>query len=157
MERSLTVLDRLLEPEQSGSSAGPRPSAVDSILRDLQILINTRRQNTLVDTEEPQIAKEFEYCRRSILRFGVPDPTQCGNLNNTSEQEKVCNWLKEAIGLFEPRLRNVSIRIIPAPNESRILHFQVEATVEIVSERIAFNMALQRDIGQFTVSSDEQL
>jgi type VI secretion system lysozyme-like protein len=147
-DTSTSVLDRLLESEPS-TNGSPYPageSVVASIVRDLHILLNTRRQEILIDPD-------FDYCNRSILRFGVPDLTQCGSLLQTNEQKRVCNWLEEAIRLFEPRLRKVSVRLIPAPSEKALLRFQLEATAELVSGRIAFDMALKRDTGEFSIRS----
>jgi type VI secretion system lysozyme-like protein len=150
-DTSTSVLDRLLESERSTNSSAhlTDDSVVASIMRDLHILFNTRRQEMLIDPE-------FEYCNRSILRFGVPDLTQCGSLTQTNEQKRVCNWLEEAIRLFEPRLRKASVRLIPAPNEKTLLRFQLEATAELVSGRIAFDMALKRDTGEFSIFSGRE-
>jgi type VI secretion system lysozyme-like protein len=150
-DTSLSVLDLLLSPEQSAKTSAymTDDSVVASIMRDLQILLNTRRQETLIDPE-------FEYCSRSILRFGVPDLTQCGSLTQTNEQKRVCGWIEEAIRLFEPRLRKACVRLIPAPNEKTLVRFQLEATAELVAGRIAFDMALKRDTGEFSISSGRE-
>lgn len=147
-DTSTSVLDRLLESERPTNSLGYQTdnSVIASIMRDLQILLNTRRQDALIDPE-------FEYCNRSVLRFGVPDLTQCGSLAQTNEQKRLCSWLEEAIRLFEPRLRKASVRLIPAPNEKTLLRFQLEATAEFVSGRIAFDMALKRDTGELSISA----
>ena len=146
-DMSLTVLDRLLEWNRPGRGIGNRArgAPIESLMRDLQILLNTRREEIL-------ISPEFEECKSSILCFGVPDLTQCGSLLTNTEQRRVCNWLEDAIRLFEPRLRNVSVHLLPADDQKTTLRFRLEAKAELASGRIAFDMGLKKDTGEFTVS-----
>jgi type VI secretion system protein ImpF len=143
-----TLLDRLVPPEESSGEIGSRRSDVDefaaSIARDLRVLLNTRR-------EENQVPPEFEETATSIVNFGIPDFTKCGGLRSTAEQFRLCKWMEEAIRNFEPRLQNVSVRVIDAENANLMLRFRMEAKADFLSERVAFEMGLKRDTGELAI------
>jgi type VI secretion system protein ImpF len=144
-----TILDRLAPPEDaSGQIGSRRRSDADefaaSIARDLHVLLNTRREENLVPPE-------FEATATSIVNFGIPDFTKCGGLRSTSEQSRLCKWMEEAIRNFEPRLRNVSVRVVDSENVSPQLRFRMEAKADFLSERVAFEMGLKRDTGEVAI------
>jgi type VI secretion system protein ImpF len=143
-----TLLDRLVPPEESSGEIASRRSDVDqfaaSIARDLRVLLNTRR-------EENQVPPEFEETATSIVNFGIPDFTKCGGLRSTAEQFRLCKWMEEAIRNFEPRLQNVSVRVIDAENANLMLRFRMEAKADFLSERVAFEMGLKRDTGELAI------
>ena len=142
-----TILDRLAPQEEKRGELGFRRhrGAVEaSIARDLEMLLNTRREEFLVPPE-------FEQTATSIVNFGVPDLTKCGSLRTAPEQAKLCRWIEEAIRNFEPRLRNVAVRVIDRENVTPVLRFRVEAKAEFASERIAFDLGLKRDSGELAI------
>src|SRR5215831_2310980 len=140
-----TILDRLAPIEEKTGELGSRDFTVeDSIARDLEILLNTRREEFLVPPE-------FEQTATSIVNFGVPDPAKCGSLRFGPEQAKLCRWIEEAIRNFEPRLRNVSVRVVDRENVAPILRFRIEAKAEYTSEKLAFELGLKRDSGRLAV------
>lgn len=141
-----TLLERLVPTgEKTGEIGSRRGGMEDSIARDLEMLLNTRREEFL-------IPPEFEETAASVANFGVPDLTKCGNLRSSTEQAKLCRWIEEAIRNFEPRLRNVTVRVLDRENVTPVLRFRVEAKAEFVSERLAFEMGLKRDTGEMVVA-----
>jgi type VI secretion system protein ImpF len=145
-----TILDRLAPPEENNGEIGSkrRGSADEfgaSIARDLYVLLNTRREEFLVPPE-------FEQTAASIVNFGVPDFTKCGNLRSSADQMRLCRWIEEAIRIFEPRLRNVAVRVVDNENVTPVLRFRVEAKAEFIAERVAFEMGLKRDTGELAVA-----
>jgi type VI secretion system protein ImpF len=142
-----TILDRLAPQEENRAELGSsrHGGAVEaSIARDLEMLLNTRREEFLVPPE-------FEQTATSIVNFGVPDLTKCGSLRTAPEQAKICRWIEEAIRNFEPRLRNVAVRVIDRGNVTPVLRFRVEAKAEFASGRIAFDLGLKRDRGELAI------
>ena len=141
-----TILDRLAPLDESRGELGSRREAPveDSIARDLEMLLNTRREEFLVPPE-------FEQTATSIVNFGIPDPAKCGSLRFGPEQAKLCRWIEEAIRNFEPRLRNVAVRVVDRENVAPLLRFRVEAKAEYTSEKLAFELGLKRDSGQLAV------
>lgn len=146
-ELTPTILERLAPLKESRSQIGSRRQggAVEqSILRDLEMLLNTRREEFLVPPE-------FEETATSIVNYGVPDLSKCGSLRFGPEQAKLCRWIEEAIRNFEPRLRNVAVRVIDRENVTPVLRFRVEAKAEFAAERVVFDLGLRRDSGQLAV------
>jgi type VI secretion system protein ImpF len=141
-----TLMDRLVPPLRKSGEIGARSRGEEdelaAIARDLHPLLNTRRQEFLVPAE-------FEQVATSIVNFGIPDFTSCGNLRFTSEQGKLCRWIEEAIRVYEPRLRNISVRVLDKENVTSILRFRVEAKSNLTTERLSFDMGLKRDTGEF--------
>jgi type VI secretion system lysozyme-like protein len=139
-----SILDRLAPQEDSNGSRTHADSLEDSILRDLEMLLNTRREEFL-------IPPEFEQTATSIVNFGVPDLAKCGSLRSGPEQAKLCRWIEDAIRNFEPRLCNVAVRVVDRENVNPVLRFRVEAKAEFTARRVAFELGLKRDSGELAV------
>jgi type VI secretion system protein ImpF len=144
-----TMLDRLIAPLE-GLDIGARAldderEVMASIARDLDALLNTRRQEFLVPAD-------FEEVATSIVNFGIPDFTACANLRFTADQGKLSRWIEEAIRTYEPRLKNVSVKVLDKENVTSVLRFRIDAKLELTSERLAFDMGLKRDSGTFSVN-----
>jgi type VI secretion system protein ImpF len=149
MESALTVMDRLLLNVATGEIGARSFDPIrDSIVRDLDVLLNTRRQEDLVPPE-------FEQCMTSILNFGVLDFAHSVNLNSPLERNRVCRSMEEAIRRFEPRLRNVSVTFPLEQDRKSHLRFQLHATIDFLSEREVFDMGLKCDTGEMSVSPSE--
>jgi type VI secretion system lysozyme-like protein len=145
-----TLLDRLVPSRQHSGEIGSkyRSDAEEfsaSIARDLHALLNTRREEFLVPPA-------FEQTATSIFNFGVPDFTKCGSLRSTADQAKLCKWIEEAIRTFEPRLRNITVRVLDSENITSVLRFRVEAKADIFADRLSFDMGLKRDSGELAVA-----
>jgi type VI secretion system lysozyme-like protein len=134
-----SIIDRLTADESRGELGAQRALSIEeSIARDLEMLLNTHREEFLVPPE-------FEQTATSIVNFGIPDLAKCGSLRFGPEQAKLCRWIEEAIRNFEPRLRNVAVRVIDRENVTPVLRFRVEAKAEFTSEKISFDLGLKRD------------
>lgn len=149
-----SLLDRLtdLEPENRHEAAVPMAQAMrqlkTNIRRDIEWLLNTRR--TIV--EVPNGAKELPY---SLFQYGLPDFTGF-TLRNPNDQTKLTALIESAISTFEPRLRNVSVQMLPAAGAARVLKFQIEALLKVEPgpERIQFDTTLELASGSYTVEGD---
>ena len=142
-----SLLDRLAPVEENRGEIGSRraeDTIEESIMRDLEMLLNTRREEFLVPPE-------FEQTAASIVNFGVPDLAKCGSLSYGPEQVKLCRWIEEAIRTFEPRLCNVAVRVLDGENVASVLRFRVEAKAEFAAGRVAFELGLKRDSRQLGV------
>jgi len=139
-----SILDRLAPQNDGRASRSQADSIVDSILRDLEMLLNTRREEFL-------IPPEFEQTATSIVNFGVPDFAKCGSLRSGPEQAKLCRWIEDAIRIFEPRLCNVAVRVVDRENVNPILRFRVEGKAEFTARKVAFELGLKRDSGELAV------
>lgn len=144
IEISGSLLDKLAPQEDAPRSRFSADSLEDSIIRDLEMLLNTRREEFLVPAE-------FEQTAISIVNFGIPDLSKCGSLRLGPEQTKLCRWIEEAIRTFEPRLANVAVKIVDRENVNPVLRFRVEAKAEFTAQRVAFELGLKRDNGELAI------
>jgi type VI secretion system lysozyme-like protein len=144
VEISGSLLDKLAPREEAPGSRFSADSIEESIIRDLEMLLNTRREEFLVPPE-------FEQTATSIVNFGIPDLSKCGSLRLGPEQTKLCRWIEDAIRTFEPRLGNVAVRIVDRENVNPVLRFRVEAKAEFAARRVAFELGLKRDNGELAI------
>jgi len=148
IEDQIEVMGSLLDRfalRENGHRARYSPDSIeDSILRDLEMLLNTRREEFLIpDT--------FEQTATSIVNFGIPDIAKCGSLRSGPEQTKLCRWIEDALRIFEPRLCNVVVRVADRENVNPVLRFRVEAKAEFTARRVAFELGLKRDSGELAI------
>jgi type VI secretion system lysozyme-like protein len=144
VEISGSLLDKLAPRENAAGSRFSADSIEESIIRDLEMLLNTRREEFLVPPE-------FEQTAASIVNFGIPDLSKCGSLRLGPEQAKLCRWIEDAIRIFEPRLGNVAVRVVDRENVNPVLRFRVEAKAEFTAQRVAFELGLKRDNGELAI------
>jgi type VI secretion system lysozyme-like protein len=144
----LTVLERLMDEKRSAVEFGNRTGDPihDSIARDLEMLLNSRRQEELVPAEYTQACT-------SILNFGVPEFDQFGNLAAPAEQARLCRTLEAAIRLFEPRLRLISVRLVKPETRQSLLRFRIEAIIAPLGEDWVFEAGLHRNSSAISVSA----
>lgn len=143
IEVSGSLLDKLV-PREDTRGRSSADSIEESIIRDLQMLLNTRREEFLVPPE-------FEQTATSSVNFGIPDLSKCGSLRLGPEQTKLCRWIEDAIRNFEPRLGNVAVRVADRENVNPVLRFRVEAKAEFTARRVAFELGLKRDSGELAI------
>jgi type VI secretion system lysozyme-like protein len=143
-EIAQSILERLAPMEEKTVFQSLDDVLEKSITRNLEMLLNTRREEFL-------IPPEFEETAASIVNFGVPDLAKCGSLRSGPEQNRLCRWIEEAIRSFEPRLCKVTVRVLDRENVNPVLRFRVEAKAEFTEQRMAFELGLKRDSGQLAV------
>ena len=143
----LTVIERLLHRKSSVVELGAEVGDPlrDSILRDVEMLLNSRRPETLIPEEYTEVAK-------SILNFGVPEFDQFGNLAAPSEQARLCKAFETAIQLFEPRLRNVKVSMVQPKKREGILRFRIDAVIAAVGEDLVLEAGVNRTSSEVTLS-----
>jgi type VI secretion system protein ImpF len=143
-----TVLDRLLyqRPKADDQYARDRDPLLTSIARDLEALLNTRRQEAAIPAEYAEVGT-------SILNFGVPEFDHYGSLATATEQTMLCKALEASIRLFEPRLNRVSVRLLPPGKQDNALRFRIEATIGTLGDMEIFEADLRRDSKTISVTS----
>ena len=142
----LSVLDRLLD---DGEPTGVNDLIAlrESVRRDLESLLNTRRLYVPVSDDYPELQK-------SVLLFGVPDITSLGR-DAPATRSRLLAHIEEAIAVFEPRLTNVRVAIVDNPSAGglRQVHFRIQAMLLADPEplRVAFDTVVDRTTGGFDV------
>lgn len=145
-----SVLDRLLdtEPEVSSEPAASRAKSLgqlkQSVRRDLQSLFNTRQSH-----QTSSVGSELQ---SSLISYGLPDFSSA-SIVSTLDQNRIRHALKEAVARFEPRLQDVVVTLLPAPETERALHFRIDARlrVEPAPAAVTFDTVLHIHSGEYEI------
>lgn len=128
-----------------------------SLWRDLTALLNTKRR-------EEEIPEALAESTRSLLNYGLPDFVSY-SLKNPFDQDRLRRAIEATIRRFEPRLENVTVRLVNAKGELRkaedtepALHFRIDALLRIepAPEPVTFETMLQPDSGHFVVLGENR-
>ena len=149
-----SLIDRLIDKEPGNRNEAPNARSQtfkelkDSVRRDLERLLNTRRS----PVEPPLTARELW---RSVYCYGLPDITGMG-LNSQDDQNRLARLVESAVEHFEPRLQQVSVTLQPVAPNSRTLRFQIEALLRTdpAPARVVFDTTLELTSQQYEVGSD---
>ena len=147
-----SVLDRLIDQEP-GVSTEPQWERTQSlrqfelgVLRDVEAMLNTRQTR-------PSMSEEFKEAAQSVLTFGLPDLT-ASSVGSQEDCEHLRRSVELALARFEPRLRQVSVRMRDRENDNdRTLRMTIDAIlwVEPDPQPITFDTVVQPLSGQCTV------
>jgi len=109
-----TLLERIrrLEMVQDKATDKAAPKSVESILRHLRNLLNTRQGSVLIADD-----------------YGMPDLTNFPGENLSEAAAELEDVMKKVIQKYEPRLRNVRISFEPGVDASSVLRFKLSAEV----------------------------
>jgi type VI secretion system protein ImpF len=144
-----SVFDRLTAPAASGAIGsvqhGTLASLRNAVLRDLEHLLNTRREAELIPADYRESAA-------SLLNYGLPDITMY-SLKSAAEQHRLRRSMEAALRLFEPRLSNISVVVEGWHDARPVLRFRVEAdlNVEPAPEPVAFDTEYSLESGKFAL------
>lgn len=153
---SLSVLDRLIDndPESQVEAPMTRPQSVralkQSVRRDLEWLLNTRRTPEEVGEEYPELAK-------SLYNYGFPDFTLF-SLANPKDRLRLLRLLEAVVRIFEPRLD--AVRVIPVNVETqdlqKVVRFQIEGMLKMdpAPEQITFDTVLSLTSGEYQIKGE---
>ncbi len=121
-----SLIDRLIDLDPDLSEDPPRLQAETpdglraSLRRDLEILLNTRCLPTTPPPELPEL-------RDSLVSLGVDD-FFATSLVTTRQREDFARGLQTRISLFEPRLEELSVSLLPdTVPERRSLRLRISA------------------------------
>jgi type VI secretion system protein ImpF len=132
------VLERLMGEGSTWSGRAGLEQLKDSIVRDLEALLNTRLGITGGAFDAHPEA------RASILNYGLVDFAGfC--LSSSEDRAAICASLKDAIERHEPRLTGVSAVLEPAAGGINRLQFVINATLRVTggAEPVNFSAVLQ--------------
>ncbi len=153
-EEGMTVLDRLLAQQDGAGERASRGNLVlDSIARDLEALMNSRRDDGEIPAEYPEVAA-------SILNFGMPALGRYGHIGTAAEQGRLCRAMEDAVRTFERRLKRPQVRVKEQePRLKSMVRFTLEATLAGVAsvhagQREIFELRLEPETGEMTVAAE---
>ena len=149
-----SLLDRLLDdrPHQSTEASSQRLCSLAdykaSIVRDLEILVNTRQ--SLVANE----LKGFVNLSGSILDYGMPDFTSRSVLD-PKDRLLIQRQLEKAISVGDRRFRSVKVQLLAQQTGQRMLTFRVDAVLRLqdVTRQVSFDAVLQVNTQEYKVQN----
>ena len=146
-----SVLDRLLdyEPGVSRESAQVRFTTIkqvkDRVTRDLERLLNTK--GTI---QAPP--RSYSELRSSLFTYGLTDFTS-HSPRSQSIRETIRQEIERAISCFEPRLRNVAVRLETLDQAERNLRFKITGLLVIdpLVEPVTFDTYFDINRGEYII------
>jgi len=152
-----SVLDRLLDDQPRIKAEPPleplksRDILRSGLRRDLENLLNTRRVAEGIKDELLEV-------RRSVYNYGLPDITAMGS-NYFHDPQSLARSIEESVSFFEPRLRSISVKILPSEGLDRILRIVIEGMLQVdpAPELVVFDGSLELISGAYQIigGSDE--
>ena len=151
-----SLLDRLLD-DAPAQSQEPMPSRSQnvrglkaSVARDLEALLNTRRETL------EELDADWVETKTSLLTYGLPDFTAFSLLGE-KDRARIRRTLEEAIAIFEPRLERVHITLDAPREHDRALRFRVDGLLRVdpAPEPVTFDTVLQLPSQQYVVKGDD--
>lgn len=147
-----SVLDRLVDTEPNLSREAVQRRLFDSeqirasVVRDLENLLNTRRRITVPPPG-------YEEVNRSLHMYGLPDFSS-ENPRSPIFQRKLLQTIEQTIARFEPRLRNVAVRLDTAAQRERVFSFRITGVlvVEPLNEPVVFDSYYDAKRGNYVIS-----
>ncbi|MBJ6799959.1 type VI secretion system baseplate subunit TssE [Geomonas propionica] len=157
-----SLLDRLTDPEPGGLAAsacsrrGSVKSLIDSVLRDLENLFNTRSFATTYPHRglAPQVPVPLpSHLKRSLLSYGSRDFSS-DNPRSHQVQQAIRLEIVRLLETFEPRLTEVTVRLGQVQGE-RSLSFRIDAVLQVepVTVPTAFDTHFDLNSGSYTILS----
>ena len=152
---TLSVLDRLIDDDPKHSAEVPltRTQSMRSLKaalkRDLEWLLNTRRT---IDPS-PDSARETV---RSVYHYGFEDVSS-KSVNSPQDQSDLVKEMETAIGIFEPRLKRVKVRMEAMGNSAHSLRFVIEGLLNVdpAPEPVRFDTVLEIGKGEYEVKGED--
>ena len=147
----ISILDRLIdhEPELSSEPVRHRFSTLasvrESVLRDLENLLNARRNIHPVPESDQQVkASIFSYGARDF----ISDNPRCQSVRQQIRLE-----MERLLMQFEPRLKNVTVRFDTSGGQERTLHFLITALLlaDPVTVPITFDTGFDINSGAYSI------
>jgi len=113
-----TLLERIrhLEMDVGGRGARDISLGIESILRHLQKMMNTRQGSVPIADD-----------------YGMPDLTNFPGNNLNASATELEQMIKTVIKKYEPRLTRVEVRFDPKPGETAVMRFKLEG--EMMADR----------------------
>lgn len=151
---TLSIIDRLIdnEPKKTSEELLTRAQSMrnlkDSIKRDLEWLLNTRRNP---DLEEGA----YREAERSVYGYGLPDITSLGYAS-TRDQARLRRALESAISTFEPRISGTRVSMEVSSTTARGIRFHIQGLLRVdpAPEPILFDTVLELPAGHYSVKGE---
>jgi len=151
-----SLIDRLTDDrpkdreETRHQRAGNIGSLRESVLRDLEWLMNTVNMESVIDFEA------YPELKNTVLNYGMPGLS--GSTINDAERNSIKNLIKDAIEAFEPRIMKNTLRVSLVSDEDLVnphaIAFQIEGTMwgRPMPEALFLRTELDLELGDVKVT-----
>lgn len=147
-----SLLDRLIdrEPEVTRESVQQRlvtfRQVKESVVRDMESLLNTRRQIFPVPPEYTEV-------NNSVFVYGLPDFSSL-DPRSPAIRQMLRRDIEQTISKFERRLKNIKVQIETSVQNDRKIRFRISALliIEPFSEPVTFDTYLDINRSEYVVS-----
>jgi type VI secretion system protein ImpF len=151
-----SLLDRLLD-DSPGSPGGVERQLVsvdafkDSVARDLEYLLNTRR------SLPGGPGRDGGAVGNSVVAFGLDDFSSL-SVDSSADRERICTAIMASIRSHEMRLRSVTVSLVADSGQRQRLRFAIRALLVMhpLSEPVNFDAVLQTSTQHYTVSQSRR-
>jgi len=156
--RRALLFERLTDDEPRSPEEEAQPFRVldvralkESVRRELSRLLNTRSHTRSHTRAVPGGAGEM-----TVLDYGLPDFSSLA-ATSSDDQNRLAAAVAAAVAAFEPRLRDVRVRVERVGRDDRALLLRVEAvlSVGLVAEPVSFPVLVRGQSGEAEVHEDE--
>ena len=151
-----SLIDRLTDErpkdreETRHQRAGNIGSLRESVLRDLEWLMNTVNMESVIDFDA------YPELKNTVLNYGMPGLS--GSTINDAERNSIKNLIKDAIEAFEPRIMKNTLRVSLLTDEDMVnphaIAFQIEGTMwgRPMPEALFLRTELDLELGEVKVT-----
>ena len=144
VEAAQSVWDRLSDAqERPATPAGSLRTLKESIRRDLEEVLNTRRPAS-------RELHAFSLAKASVVNYGLEDFI---GLSYSSVPQTVQDAVQRCLKQYEPRLRDVQVSVLSTPLGRReiLLHIEAVLPVQPAVEIVLFDTMLDLASGLYSV------
>lgn len=151
-----SLLDRLTDDrpnereESRHARAGDIASLRESVLRDLEWLMNTINLESVIDFDtHPEL-------RQTVINYGMPGLS--GSTINSADREQIKRLIKEAIEAFEPRILKKTLQVRLVEDKDMInphaIAFEIQGTMwgRPMPEALFLRTELDLELGDVKVT-----
>lgn len=152
MNIQTSILDRLIDREPDVSRETVHGKLADiravkqSVIRDMENLLNTRRKIF-------PVPEEFREVNNSFFVYGLPD---FSSLNPRSPQVKqmLRRDIEQTIARFEPRLKNIKVQLEMSDKMEQKIRFRITGILhmEPLLEPVTFDTYFDINKGNYTIA-----
>lgn len=147
-----SIIDRLIDDDRHVTADRPPTRAesirrvMDTVRRDIELLLNTRRIAMTPDEAMPEVAA-------SLFFYGMPDLTSVSK-DSQAAKTRLARQVEETITAFEPRLEQVKVTLVPSDRaQFGEVRFAIQAMLKLdpTPERVTFDTVLEPGRGTVAV------
>ncbi len=119
-----------------------------TILRDLEALLNTRR------SLRADVLTAHPLAGRSILGYGLDDVSSRSG-SGSNDREHICRQLEAAITLHEPRLQRVNVTMDAGGSSAQQIRFSIKALlcVSPLKQPVDYDAVLEASTKRYAIAA----